>query len=58
MNRKKFFTSISLSAAGLFVLNSIPFGGIIKKIFNKNDKITVKTNPLAVSRKKTGVNHG
>lgn len=56
MNRKKFFTSLSLSAAGLFILNTLPFKGIAKKMLNKND-VVVKTNPLAVSRKKTGVNH-
>lgn len=55
MNRKKFFTSLSITATGIFLLNSFPFKGISKKLFHKTDKLVVKKNPLAVSRKNTGV---
>jgi hypothetical protein len=54
MNRKKFFTSISLGAIGFAVYNSFPVKYFSKenKIFSQ--KIKVKVNPLAVSRKKVG----
>ncbi len=57
MNRKKFFTSISLSAAGIFILKSIPFSGFTKKFLSTNGEIKIKQNPLAVSRTKTGGKH-
>ncbi|MFZ2323231.1 MAG: hypothetical protein WAV89_05990 [Ignavibacteriaceae bacterium] len=54
MNRKKFFTSISLSAIGLALFNTFPMNIISKKFEKENKKVKVKINPLAVSRKKTG----
>ena len=54
MNRKKFFTSISLGAVGLVAANSFPLNLIYKKSGVNNKKIEVKINPLAVSRKKIG----
>jgi hypothetical protein len=54
MDRKKFFTSISLGAIGFTVLNSFPMN-LISKRFDKNKpNIKVKINPDAVSRKKIG----
>jgi hypothetical protein len=54
MNRKKFFTSISLGAFGFVVYNSFPIKYFSKaSAFSKN-KIEVRVNPLAVSRKKVG----
>lgn len=54
MNRKKFFTSISLGAIGLALFNTFPFNLVSKKIEKKNIKVNIKINPLAVSRKKIG----
>ena len=54
MNRKKFFTSISLGAIGLALFNTFPFNLVLKKIEKKNIKVNIKINPLAVSRKKIG----
>lgn len=54
MDRKKFFTSLSVGAVGFFLIKSIPFNGLTKKIFNKNKQVEVKVNPLAVSRKTVG----
>jgi hypothetical protein len=54
MNRKKFFTSISLGALGFTVLNTFPFNFISKKSGKDQKKVQVKINPLAVSRKKIG----
>jgi len=54
MNRKKFFTSISLGAIGFTLFNSFPMN-LISKRFDKNkSNIKVKINPDAVSRKKIG----
>ena len=54
MNRKKFFTSISLGAIGFILFNSFPMNLISKRIDKSNTKIKVKINPDAVSRKKIG----
>jgi hypothetical protein len=54
MNRKKFFTSISLGAIGFTLFNSFPMNLISKRIDKSNTKIKVKINPDAVSRKKIG----
>lgn len=54
MNRKKFFTSISLGAIGFTMLNTFPFNLIAKKSIKDKRKVQVKINPLAVSRKKIG----
>lgn len=54
MNRKKFFTSISLGAIGFTLFNSFPMNLISKRIYKSNTKIKVKINPDAVSRKKIG----
>jgi hypothetical protein len=54
MNRKKFFTSISLGAVGFAVYNSFPMKYFSKKADNFKHKVEVKVNPLAVSRKKVG----
>ncbi len=54
MNRKKFFTSISLGAFGFAVYNSFPMKYFSKSSGVFKNKIEVKVNPLAVSRKKVG----
>ncbi len=54
MNRKKFFTSISLGALGFAVYNSFPMKYFSKETKLFKQKIKVKVNPLAVSRKKVG----
>ncbi len=54
MNRKKFFTSISLGAVGYTIFNSFPMKYFSKPTGFFKNKIEVKTNPLAVSRKKAG----
>jgi len=54
MNRKIFFTSISLGAVGFAVYNSFPMKYFSKKTRSFRNKIDVKVNPLAVSRKKVG----
>lgn len=54
MNRKKFFTSISLGAIGFAVYNSFPMKYLSKKTDSFKHKVEVKVNPLAVSRKKVG----
>lgn len=54
MNRKNFFTSISFGAIGFAVYSSFPIKYFSKKSGFFKDKIEVKVNPLAVSRKKVG----
>jgi hypothetical protein len=54
MNRKKFFTAISLGAIGFTIFNSFPFNIISPKTKKSNQQIKIKINPLAVSRKKIG----
>lgn len=54
MNRKKFFTSISLGVIGFTLLNTFPFNVLAKKSVNNKKQVRVKINPLAVSRKKIG----
>lgn len=54
MNRKKFFTSVSLGAIGFAVYNSFPMKYFPKASGYVNNKIEIKLNPLAVSRKKVG----
>lgn len=54
MNRKKFFTSVSLSAVGFAIYNSVPMKYFSKKIYNPNSTVKVKINPLAVSRNPKG----
>ncbi|MBA4250199.1 MAG: hypothetical protein C0425_01490 [Chlorobiaceae bacterium] len=59
MERKKFFSTIGFSILGLFALKSFPFGKLFARNSNtKKNKITVKINPDAVSRKSTGVQNG
>ena len=54
MNRKKFFTSISLGAFGFTLFNSFPMKYFSKRFDIFKHKAEVKINPLAVSRKKAG----
>lgn len=52
MDRKKFFLSASLAVAGIALFKFIPFTSA-KRNFD-SQKVEVKINPLAVSRKKVG----
>jgi hypothetical protein len=52
MDRKKFFLSATLAAAGIALFKYIPFTSAKKKFDSK--KVEVKINTLAVSRKKVG----
>jgi hypothetical protein len=54
MNRKKFFTSVSLGAVGLAIYNSFPMKYFTKKSNNPNSTVKVKVNPLAVGRNPKG----
>lgn len=57
MNRKNFFTSVSLGAVGFAIYNSFPMKYFNKKSNNPTTKIKVKINPLAVSRNRAGKNN-
>lgn len=54
MNRKIFFTSISLGTIGFAIYNSFPMKYFTKKTIDPNSKIKVKINPLSVSRNIAG----
>lgn len=54
MNRKKFFTSVSLGAIGFAIYNSMPMKLFTKKSYNPNKAVKVKINSLAVSRNPKG----
>lgn len=54
MNRKKFFTSVSLGAVGFTIYNSFPMKLFTKKSNNPNSSVKIKINPLAVSRNQKG----
>ena len=54
MNRKKFFTSVSLGAVGFAIHNSFPMKYFANKSNNPNSTVKVKINPLAVSRNPKG----
>ena len=63
MERKKFFYSLGLGVIGFFAAKNFLFNMFTsKKVkINKTNVVKnsrVKINPLAVSRKKTGVNNG
>lgn len=58
MNRKIFFTSISLGTVGFAIYNSFPMKYFSKQSSIFKNKIEVKVNPLAVSRKKVGKKNG
>ncbi len=59
IKRRNFFSAISKSAAGLFILNLFPvklFASDKSKIENKKTQSSIKVNihPLAVKRTKRG----
>ena len=54
MNRKKFFTSVTMGAIGFAIYNSYPIKFFSKKADRLNHNAKVKINSLAVSRKKVG----
>ena len=61
IDRKNFFYSLGAGVAGYVAMKSFPFKYIGKKLFSNeenNNKVLVKINPFAVSRKKIGGNNG
>lgn len=54
MNRKKFFTSITVGTLGFTIFNSFPLRLIHRKSNFPNSKVNIKPNPLAVSRNPKG----
>mgnify|MGYP000176876363 FL=1 len=52
IKRKKFLNYSFLTGAAAIILNNIPFISLFQKDSNK--KIVVKSNPLSVSREKSG----
>jgi hypothetical protein len=62
IERKKFFITAAAGVVTYTVLKSFPFNLFVKKKENikieKRKKDMIKENPLAVSRKNTGVNNG
>lgn len=60
-NRKRFFTTIGLTAFAAFVTTTFPFSFLKGKSevkLSKNNKIKVQSNPLAVKRDLKGRNNG
>ena len=53
IHRKKFFISLGTGFLGFMFFNSIPLKFFTKKEMEKETKLNVRINPLAVSRKKT-----
>lgn len=53
LNRKKFFSSAALSAAGFIVLRSFPFN-MIKKNKEEDIVVNIKLNTQSISRTKIG----
>ena len=62
IERKKFFITAATGVVTYTVLKSFPFNLFVKKKENVKKEIRkkdmIKENPLAVSRKYTGVNNG
>ncbi|MDY0082388.1 MAG: hypothetical protein RBR74_04340 [Ignavibacteriaceae bacterium] len=54
MNRKKFFTSLTMGTLGFTLFNSYPFKFFKDKSKAPNSNVKLKINPLAVSRKNKG----
>lgn len=54
MNRKKFFTSLTMSAVGLALFNSFPLKYFSNEYKIQNSKVKLKINPMAVNRKTKG----
>ncbi len=57
--RKKFFISLGSGFAGYMFMKTFPLNLLNKKSsIKEEEEVRVKINPLAVSRKKIGVNNG
>lgn len=54
MNRKKFFTSLTIGTLGFALFNTYPFKLFKDKSKAINTNIKLKINPMAVSRKNKG----
>jgi hypothetical protein len=54
LKRNGFFATAGTLAAGYFVMKIFPFNILFNKKSKSKDVVTVKLNPYAVSRNKTG----
>ena len=54
MNRKKFFTSLTIGTLGFTLFNTYPFKFFKDKSKTLNSNVKMKINPMAVSRKNKG----
>lgn len=54
IKRNKFFLTAGTSIAGFFFLRTLPFSLFSKKDIINKKEVSVKLNPHAVSRQKTG----
>jgi hypothetical protein len=54
IKRNKFFITAGSSVAGFFLLKTFPLSLFSKKVESNKNEISVKLNPHAVSRQKTG----
>jgi hypothetical protein len=50
LDRKKFFLSAAAGLAGIALFNKFPFSFLARESKSANSKISVKINPMAVSR--------
>ena len=62
IQRKNFFISLSIGIASFFIMKSLPFRFLGKKVTKNNslpeNKIKIRINPSAISRTKLGENNG
>ena len=54
IKRNKFFVFTGTGIAGFFLLRSFPLNLFSKRLDSNKKKVSVKLNPDAVSRQKTG----
>jgi hypothetical protein len=54
IKRNKFFITAGSGVAGFFLLKTFPLSLFSKKVESNKNEISVKLNPHAVSRQKTG----
>lgn len=55
MDRKKFFTKISIVVLGIALIKSNPLKFVKNKFVSNSNPVKVKVNKLAVKREKSGV---
>jgi hypothetical protein len=54
IKRNKFFITAGTGVAGFFLLKTFPLSLFSKKVESNKREVSVKLNPHAVSRQKTG----